>query len=100
MKTISKLILMCSFLFLISCTNYTGRYEIAVYGGAYLYVYSDGSCTNGLGSLNGGLNGTWEKVDGGIQINGMGGDYNGYWEYFSNIDGFSHGGLKWVKRNK
>lgn len=102
MKTINMFFLICLSFILISCNSYEGRYEVAGWGGVgVLYLNSDGTCTNGLGSENGGKNGTWKKIKGGIQIDEMSG-YNGFWKAWDteNGKGFTDpSGLNWQKRD-
>jgi hypothetical protein len=40
-----------------------GNWVVAGYGGSYLYIKSNGTLTNGLGSANGGGSCSWEMID-------------------------------------
>ena len=64
MKKLLSIILLSSVLIGCSSNNSpVGNWVVAGYGGSYLYIKSNGTLTNGLGSANGGGSCSWEMID-------------------------------------
>ena len=67
--------------------KYTGRYELCGFGTLAFYLNADGSCSNGLGSTNGGVYGNWQKTSDGIIISNMGSEWDGDYKLDGTKDG-------------
>jgi hypothetical protein len=67
--------------------EYAGRYEICGYGTLAFYLNVDGTCSNGKGNTNGGIQGKWQRTSSGINISEM----SSIWDGDYKLDGTTEG---------